>query len=248
MSIAKPLAGKYALVTGASRGIGQAIALHLCELGAFVIGTATQEGGASSIQSLLGEQGYGAVLDVSKQDSIAQLFNQLEEKKYLPTILVNNAGIAVDKLLLRMQETDWDQVIETNLSSVYHLSKACLKTMMQARWGRIINVSSVVARMGNVGQANYIASKAGIEGLTRALALEMGSRNITVNAVAPGFIDTDLTRNVSEEHSQSMLQKIPLQRLGKSVEVAYAVGFLASDAAAYITGATLPVNGGIYMG
>lgn len=248
MSIDKPLTGKYALVTGASRGIGQAIALHLCELGAFVIGTATQAAGASVVQSLLGEKGYGAVLDVRDKNAIAQLFKQLEEKKYLPTILVNNAGVTADKIMLRMQEADWNQVIETNLSSVYYLSKACLKTMMQARWGRIINITSVVARMGNIGQANYIASKAGIEGMTRALAIEMGSRNITVNAVAPGFIDTDLSKRVSADQSHAMLQKIPLQRLGKPVEVAYAVGFLASDAAAYITGATIPVNGGIYMG
>lgn len=248
MYLEKTLTGKYALVTGASRGIGQAIAKHLHSLGAFVIGTATQASGASSIQALLGEQGLGLVLDVSDAHSMEQLFARLHHDHYEPTILVNNAGITRDLLVMRMKESDWDRVIDTNLSSAYRLSKACLKCMIQARWGRIINVSSVAAAVGNAGQVNYVASKAGLEGLTRALAREVGGRNITVNAVAPGYINTDMTQTLPEKQRADALEHIPLKRFGEPEDVAQAVGFLASDAAAYITGITLPVNGGIYMG
>ncbi len=243
-----PLAGQYALVTGASRGIGQAIALHLKSLGAFVVGTATQSAHASQITELLGDQGVGVVLDVGQPDSIAQLFEVLKERQQLPTILVNNAGIVCDQLILRMKESEWDQVINVNLSGAYRLSKACLKQMASLRWGRIINISSVVAGLGNSGQVNYAASKAGIEGFTRALAREVGGRGITVNTVSPGYIDTDMTHVLTEEQRQQVLAQIPLKRLGEPKDIAGIVGFLATEAADYMTGATLHVNGGIYMG
>ncbi len=244
------LEGEIALVTGASRGIGLAIALELARRGAYVVGTATSEGGAAAITQALAERqlaGYGAVLDVNDPAAIERVLAQLEEKRGAPSILVNNAGITRDNLLLRMTEEEWDAILETNLKSVYRLSKACLRAMMKARKGRIISIGSVVGSVGNPGQANYAAAKAGIVGFTKALAREVASRNITVNAVAPGFIDTDMTRKLSEEQRRALAQLIPLGRLGTPEEVAYAVAFLASPQAAYITGVTLHVNGGMYM-
>ncbi len=242
---------KVALVTGASRGIGQAIAKALAaDENLTIIGTATTEAGASSISHYFakwGLDGDGIVMDVSDPDSVSEGIAQVTSAYGPPLILVNNAGITKDGLMLRMKEQDWQQVIQTNLSSVYRTSKAVLKGMTKARWGRIINVSSVVAQMGNPGQANYCASKAGIEGFTRSLAHEIGSRGITVNAVAPGFIQTDMTEDLSEENKASMLSRIPLGRLGSSSEVASAVAYLASQDAAYITGQTIHVNGGMYM-
>lgn len=242
---------KVALVTGASRGIGQAIAKALAaDENLTIIGTATTEAGASSISHYFakwGLDGDGIVMDVSDPDSVSEGIAQVTSAYGPPLILVNNAGITKDGLMLRMKEQDWQQVIQTNLSSVYRTSKAVLKGMTKARWGRIINVSSVVAQMGNPGQANYCASKAGIEGFTRSLAHEIGSREITVNAVAPGFIQTDMTDELSEENKASMLSRIPLGRLGSAAEVASAVAYLASTDAAYITGQTIHVNGGMYM-
>lgn len=242
---------KVALVTGASRGIGQAIAKALAaDENLTIIGTATTEAGASSIAHYFakwGLDGDGIVMDVSDPDSVSEGVAQVTSAYGPPLILVNNAGITKDGLMLRMKEQDWQQVIQTNLSSVYRTSKAVLKGMTKARWGRIINVSSVVAQMGNPGQANYCASKAGIEGFTRSLAHEIGSREITVNAVAPGFIQTDMTDELSEENKASMLSRIPLGRLGSAAEVASAVAYLASADAAYITGQTIHVNGGMYM-
>jgi len=244
------LANEIALVTGASRGIGRAIALELGRLGARVIGTATSSEGAESIANALKEKGIngeGRVLDVTVAESVEALLADLEKSVGSPTILVNNAGITRDGLLARMSEADWDAIIETNLKSVYRLSKACLRAMMKARKGRIINITSVVAATGNPGQTNYAAAKAGIIGFTRALAREVGSRGITVNAVAPGFIDTDMTRALPQSAREALLGQIPLGRLGTADEVAYAVAFLASPQAAYITGTTLHVNGGMYM-
>ncbi|HEX7044686.1 MAG TPA: 3-oxoacyl-ACP reductase FabG [Burkholderiales bacterium] len=244
------LANEIALVTGASRGIGRAIALELGRLGARVIGTATSSEGAENIGNALKEKGIngeGRVLDVTAADSVEALLADLEKSAGSPTILVNNAGITRDGLLARMSESDWDAIIETNLKSVYRLSKACLRAMMKARKGRIINITSVVAATGNPGQTNYAAAKAGIIGFTRALAREVGSRGITVNAVAPGFIDTDMTRALPQSAREALLGQIPLGRLGSAEEVAYAVAFLASPQAAYITGTTLHVNGGMYM-
>lgn len=245
------LANEIALVTGASRGIGLAIALELGRLGATVIGTATSESGAGSITRLLKEndiKGNGEVLNVTDPASVSTLLRTLEQAVGAPSILVNNAGITRDSLLLRMKDSDWDDIIATNLGSVYRLSKACIPAMMKARRGRIISISSVVGASGNAGQTNYAAAKAGILGFTRALAREVGSRGITVNAVAPGFIDTDMTRALPEEQRNALLQQIPLKRLGSADEIAAVVGFLASPAAAYITGETLHVNGGMYMG
>ena len=239
------------MVTGASRGIGQGIALELGRQGAFVIGTATAEEGLESIQTTLqsNEINYKPVLlDVSQRRSVEALASALEAEGLIPTILVNNAGITRDDLLLRMKEEDWQAVIDTDLSSVYRLSRACLRGMIKARYGRIINITSVVGLIGNAGQCNYAAAKAGIIGFTRALAREVGLRGITVNAVAPGFIDTDMTRGLPEAQRQGLLQQIPLGRLGNVREVALAVAFLASPAASYITGQTLSVNGGMYMG
>lgn len=241
---------KVALVTGASRGIGAAIADHLGEQGAIVIGTATSEGGAEKISARLKEKGIngaGMVLNVTDADSVADLLKAVQGEYGAPAILVNNAGITKDNLLMRMKDDEWFDVINTNLSAIYRLSKACLRGMMKARWGRIINISSVVGSMGNAGQSNYAATKAGVGGFARALAKEVGSRNITVNTVAPGFIDTDMTKELTEEQKSLMLSQIPLERLGQPEEIAGVVGFLASDAAAYVTGDTIHVNGGMYM-
>lgn len=244
------LEGKVALVTGASRGIGQAIAHALAAQGAVVVGTATSDQGAQAIGEKLAAAGYkgaGMKLDVRDPDSVAAVLAAITESYGAPAILVNNAGITADNLLMRMKDDEWDDVIGTNLSSVYRLSKAVLRGMTKGRWGRIINISSVVGGMGNAGQSNYAAAKAGMEGFTRALAREVGSRAITVNAVAPGFIDTDMTRALNDSQRSVMLEQIPLARLGQAEEIAAAVAFLASESAGYITGATLPVNGGMYM-
>lgn len=240
------LEGKVALVTGASRGIGKTIALQLKADGAKVIGTATTEQGATNISAYLGE-GQGMCLDVTNPESIQAVLNAINEKFGAPTILVNNAGITRDNIALRMKDEEWDEVIETNLTSIFRVTKACLKGMTKARWGRVINISSVVGLMGNVGQSNYSAAKAGLEGYTRSMARELGSRNITFNAIAPGFIDTDMTKELSEEHKAMMLTQIPLGRLGRPEEIAAVCGFIASEGAAYITGSTIPVNGGMYM-
>ena len=244
------LKGQIALVTGASRGIGQAIALELGRQGAQVVGTATSNDGADKISAALKEQGVsgrGMALDVNSADSIAALLGEMEKSGGMPTILVNNAGITRDNLLLRMSEEEWDAILDTNLKSVFRMSKACLRAMTKARGGRIISISSVVGAMGNAGQANYAAAKAGLIGFTKALAREVGSRNITVNAVAPGFIDTDMTRALPEAQREALLKQIPLGRLGSAGEVAAAVAYLASPQAGYITGTTLHVNGGMYM-
>jgi 3-oxoacyl-[acyl-carrier protein] reductase len=244
------LANDVALVTGASRGIGNAIALALAGAGATVIGTSTTAEGASKLTAALASQGYkgrGAVLDVGNAASIDGLIRDLDEAAQMPTILVNNAAITRDTLLLRMKAEDWDQVIATNLTSVFRLSKACLKRMMKERRGRIINVTSIVAVTGNPGQANYAASKAGILGFTKSLAKEVASRGITVNAIAPGFIDTDMTRALNNEQREALLTRIPMGRLGSAADVAATVLFLSSAPAGYITGETLHVNGGMYM-
>lgn len=244
------LQGKVALVTGASRGIGQAIALELGRQGAVVIGTATSAGGAERIAEFLksnGVEGAGLVLDVSDDESVATTLEHIQQHLGQPTILVNNAGITRDNLMLRMKDEEWHDVINTNLNSLYRLSKAVLRGMTKARWGRIINIGSVVGAMGNIGQVNYAAAKAGVEGFSRALAREVGSRAITVNTVSPGFIDTDMTRELPEAHRNALLGQIPLGRLGQAEEIAQVVAFLASDGAAYVTGATIPVNGGMYM-
>ncbi|KHO66349.1 3-oxoacyl-ACP reductase FabG [Pseudomonas flexibilis] len=244
------LQGKVALVTGASRGIGQAIALELGRQGAVVVGTATSAAGAERIAETLksnGIQGGGLVLDVSSDESVTAALAQIQEQYGQLAILVNNAGITRDNLMLRMKDDEWFDVINTNLNSLYRLSKAVLRGMTKARWGRIINVGSVVGAMGNAGQSNYAAAKAGVEGFSRALAREVGSRNITVNTVAPGFIDTDMTRELPEAQREALLTQIPLARLGQAEEIAKVVSFLASDGAAYVTGATIPVNGGMYM-
>ncbi len=244
------LDGEIALVTGASRGIGNAIAGDLARRGAFVVGTATTEDGASAIAAGLEEEGgagIGAKLDVTSETEVKQLLEGLKAKSRLPTILVNNAGITRDNLLVRMNEADWAAVIDTNLSSIFRLSRACARPMMKMRRGRIISITSVVGAMGNPGQTNYAAAKAGIMGFTRALARELGPRGITVNAVAPGFIDTDMTRSLPETARKDLIHQIPLHRLGTTQDIAAAVAFLASQDAAYITGATLHVNGGMYM-
>jgi len=243
------LTGDIALVTGASRGIGQAIALGLGQAGAIVHGTATTAAGAEKITEYLNEQGIkgeGKVLNVANPDSIKTLVSSFG--KEMPSILVNNAGITRDTLLMRMSEDDWQDVMNANLTGVYRLSKACLRAMMKARYGRIISISSVVGATGNAGQVNYSATKAGVIAFSKSLAQEVGSRGITVNAVAPGFIDTDMTRGLSEAQRSAILQKIPLNRLGEAKEVASSVVFLASKIAAYVTGETLHVNGGMYMG
>lgn len=239
-----------ALVTGASRGIGKAIALALGKSGFTVIGTATTPTGADNITAYLAQQkleGVGMCADVSSDDSVAALMAAIEKDYAAPTVLVNNAGITRDNLLMRMKAEEWSAVIDTNLGSMYRVCKACVRGMMKARAGRIINISSVVASSGNGGQTNYSASKAGIEGFTRALAKEIGSRGITVNAVAPGFIDTDMTRDLPGKQTEALLAQIPLARLGRPEEIAAAVSFLASESGAYITGETLHVNGGMYM-
>nr|WP_298136769.1 3-oxoacyl-ACP reductase FabG [uncultured Pseudomonas sp.] len=244
------LQGKVALVTGASRGIGQAIALELGRQGAVVIGTATTPAGAERIAETLKEhgiEGAGLVLDVGDNESVASTLEHIQQHLGQPLILVNNAGITRDNLMLRMKDDEWFDVINTNLNSLYRLSKAVLRGMTKARHGRIINIGSVVGAMGNAGQVNYAAAKAGLEGFGRALAREVGSRGITVNAVAPGFIDTDMTRELPEAQRDALLTQIPLGRLGQAEEIAKVVAFLASDGAAYVTGATIPVNGGMYM-
>jgi len=240
------LTGKVALVTGASRGIGKAIALQLQALGANVIGTATSANGAEKISEYLGA-GHGLPLNVTDTDSISALFEQIKVQFGTVDILVNNAGITRDNLMMRMKDDEWDDIINTNLSSVFKLSKAVLRGMMKNRAGRIINIGSVVGTMGNAGQVNYAAAKAGLLGFTKSLAREVASRGITVNTVAPGFIDTDMTQTLSDEQKQGIFAQVPANRLGKPEEIAQAVAFLASDAAAYITGETLHVNGGMYM-
>ncbi|MGM0571305.1 3-oxoacyl-ACP reductase FabG [Marinobacter sp.] len=245
------LDGKIALVTGATRGIGKAIAEALGKQGATVVGTATSEGGAETITASLrdaGIPGFGMVMDVADAASVEAGLKKMADEVGAPVILVNNAGITRDNLLLRLKEDDWSAVIDTNLSSVYRLSKAVLRGMAKARWGRIINISSVVAGMGNAGQGNYCAAKAGVEGFTRSLAKEMSNRGITANCVAPGFIDTDMTRQLDESQRGAMLENIPAGRFGAPEEVAAVVAFLASDAAGYVTGDTINVNGGMYMG
>jgi 3-oxoacyl-[acyl-carrier protein] reductase len=241
------LEGKIALVTGATRGIGKAIASALVEQGATVIGTATSESGAQSISEYLGENGKGWVLDVSSADSVDAVIKEINAEYGAPTILVNNAGITRDNLMMRMKEDEWDQVINTNLSSVFRVTKACLRGMTKAKFGRVISISSVVGSMGNGGQTNYSAAKAGLEGFSRSLAAEIGSRGITVNCVAPGFIETDMTKVLPEEHKAKLVEKVPASRLGQPEEIAAAVAFLASNGAGYITGETLHVNGGMYM-
>ncbi|MDD0843267.1 3-oxoacyl-ACP reductase FabG [Pseudomonas sp. Gutcm_11s] len=244
------LQGKVALVTGASRGIGQAIAFELGRQGAIVIGTATSEAGAARIGEALKEQGIqgaGLMLDVASSESVDAVLEQIQKDFGAVAILVNNAGITRDNLMLRMKDEEWFDVINTNLNSLFRLSKAVLRGMTKARWGRIISIGSVVGAMGNAGQANYAAAKAGLEGFSRALAREVGSRSITVNSVAPGFIDTDMTRELPDAQREALLTQIPLGRLGQAEEIAKVVGFLASDGAAYVTGATVPVNGGMYM-
>lgn len=242
---------KIALVTGASRGIGAAIADALGRAGAIVVGTATTPEGAERISvrfADLGIKGRGMALDVTDAAAVVRVVQQIEDEFGPPLILVNNAGITRDNLLLRMKEEEWNDVIETNLGAVYRLCKACARGMTRARWGRIINISSVVGAMGNAGQANYAATKAGVAGFGRALAKELGSRNITVNTVAPGFIDTDMTRELPAANRDAMLASIPLGRLGQPEEIAAVVVFLAQAGGAYITGETIQVNGGMYMG
>lgn len=236
------------LVTGASRGIGKAIALQLAKEGHFVIGTATTDNGAKSINDYLHEfGGIGRVLDVKSSENIDNLFEEIESVYGAVQVLVNNAGITQDGLLMRMETSAWDEVIDVNLTSIYRMSKRVMRGMMKARKGRIINISSVVAQMGNAGQTNYATTKAGMEGFTRSLAREIGSRQVTVNCVAPGLIETDMTDELDERLINAMLDAVPLGRLGQPDDVAMAVSFLASDNASYITGAVLPVNGGMYM-
>jgi len=242
--------GQVALVSGASRGIGRAIAQALSLQGAIVIGTATSQSGADGISAYLREHattGRGLVLDVSDPDSVEALFSDIGGAEGLPGILVNNAGITRDNLLLRMKAEEWDNVLSTNLSSLYRLCKASLRSMMKARRGRIINITSVVGLTGNPGQTNYAAAKAGIIGFTKSLAQEVASRNITVNSIAPGFIDTDMTRELDSSQTDALRQQIPAGRLGTPEDIAAAVVFLASDAGAYITGETLNINGGLAM-
>ena len=244
------LENKITLVTGASRGIGQAIALKLGQLGAVVIGTATTESGANTINQYFekaGIKGMGITLNVNDTEQINNTIQIIREKFGEVEILINNAGVTRDNLLVRMKDEEWDEIIETDLKSVFRLSRAVLRAMMKARYGRIINISSVVGAMGNMGQTNYAAAKSGLFGFSKSLAREVGSRNITVNCVAPGFIDTDMTRTLVDELQQNLIQHVPLGRLGRPEEVASAVAFLASSAAGYITGTTLHVNGGMYM-
>jgi 3-oxoacyl-[acyl-carrier protein] reductase len=241
------LEGKVALVTGASRGIGRAIAEQLAALGAKVVGTATSEKGAADISSYLGDKGCGLVLNVADTASIEQCLEQIKNQFGDIDILVNNAGITRDNLLMRMKDEEWFDIIQTNLTSVYRLSKAVMRTMMKKRFGRIISIGSVVGSMGNAGQTNYAAAKAGVLGFTKSLAREVASRGITVNAIAPGFIDTDMTKELSDEQKDAIFAQVPANRLGQPEEIAATVAFLASNQAAYITGETIHVNGGMYM-
>jgi 3-oxoacyl-[acyl-carrier protein] reductase len=244
------LAQDVALVTGASRGIGRAIALELGRRGATVIGTATSEAGAQTITQTLQEagiKGRGLVLNVAMQASVDEVLAQIEQQEGVPSILVNNAGITRDNLLLRMKPEEWDEIMNTNLGSVYRMSKAVLRGMMKARRGRIVNIASIVGVMGNAGQTNYAAAKAGIIGFTKSLAREVGSRNVTVNVVAPGFIATDMTAQLPAEQQQQLVKQVSVGRLGAVEDIAHAVAFLASPQAGYITGETLHVNGGMYM-
>lgn len=234
---------KIALVTGASRGIGRAIAQQLAEQGITVIGTATTAQGAESIN----EFATGMVLDVTKQESIDAVFAKLADTVGMPNILINNAGITADNLFLRMKDEEWDSVISANLTGVYRMSKACIRSMVKARWGRIVNISSIIAFVGNPGQTNYAAAKCGMIGLSKSLALEIASRGITINVIAPGLIESDMTKDLSPEHLDSMLQKIPMGRMGQARDIAAAVQFLVSDSASYITGETIHVNGGMFM-
>ncbi|MBP1144258.1 3-oxoacyl-[acyl-carrier protein] reductase [Pseudomonas sp. PvP027] len=244
------LQGKVALVTGASRGIGQAIALELGRNGTVVVGTATSESGAERISATFKEngiEGFGLMLDVCDAESVNSVLSTIQERVGAPLILVNNAGITRDNLMMRMKDDEWYDVVNTNLNSLFRLSKGVLRGMTKARWGRIISIGSVVGAMGNAGQVNYASAKAGLEGFSRALAREVGSRAVTVNSVAPGFIDTDMTRELPEAQRESLITQIPLGRLGQAEEIAHVVAFLASEGAGYVTGATIPVNGGMYM-
>ena len=251
LSITQDLYNQVALVTGASRGIGRAIATHLAKLGAKVVGTATSEAGAAAITEYLqaagAETGRGAVLNVTDAEASNALIESIAKEYGTVTILVNNAGITQDQLAMRMKDEEWDSVISTNLTAVGRLSRGVLRGMMKAKHGRIINITSVVGSAGNPGQMNYAAAKAGVAGMSRALAREIGSRNITVNCIAPGFIDTDMTRALTEQQIAGLLQQIPLGRFGLPEDIAAAVGFLASSHASYITGTTIHVNGGMYM-
>ena len=241
---------RVALVTGASRGIGKAIAVRLADDGLVVVGTATTDAGAERITAYLqeaGNAGSGMTLDVADPDSVGAVIKAITENYGAPLILVNNAGITRDNILMRMKPEEWSDVIDTNLSALYRVSKACLRGMTKARWGRIVNITSVVGSMGNIGQSNYAATKAGAEGFSRALARELGSRSVTVNCVAPGFIDTDMTRELTDEQRNLMLGQIPLGRLGAPDEIAALVAFLCSEAAGYITGETVHINGGMHM-
>jgi 3-oxoacyl-[acyl-carrier protein] reductase len=241
------MSGKVALVTGASRGIGKAIALDLAKKGYTVLGTATSENGAQAITEYLQGAGKGFVLNVADIASIESFLNEIAQAYEAPLVLVNNAGITRDNLLMRMKDAEWDDVLATNLTGVFRLTRACMKAMTKARWGRIVSISSVVGSSGNAGQANYAAAKAGLDGFSRALAREIASRNITVNTVAPGFIETDMTHELPEAQKNTLLASIPAARLGQAQEIASAVSFLVSDEASYITGVTLHVNGGMYM-
>lgn len=247
MSVTLDLSGKVALVTGASRGIGKAIAEQLVAAGAKVVGTATSDRGADAISAYLGDNGRGMVLNVTEQQSIDSLFATIKAEFGDIDILVNNAGITRDNLMMRMKESEWDEIIDTNLTSVFRTSKAVLRAMMKKRHGRIINIGSVVGTMGNPGQANYAAAKAGLLGFTKSLAKEVASRGITVNAVAPGFIQTDMTEELNDDQKAGIMNQVPAGRLGQAQEIADAVLFLASDRAGYITGETIHVNGGMVM-
>lgn len=241
------LKGQIALVTGASRGIGAAIAQTLADAGATVVGTATSDSGAEGITAALGGHGRGIVLDIASDDSVQSALKNIQDTEGSPTIVVNNAGITRDNLLMRMKTDEWEDVLSTNLSGAYRICKAVLRGMMKAKHGRIINIASVIGITGNAGQANYAAAKAGLIGFSKSLAKEIGSRNITVNVVAPGFIDTDMTRVLPDDQRAALLSQVPLGRFGEAQDIAAAVAFLASDAGAYITGETLHVNGGMLM-